>query len=270
MKKPKLTIISSAADMDDIELGNMIRDRFNCMDNLVEMVVRGHEDKLIISGATGVGKSFKLEKRMKEARENGEVNKFTQKKGTMSALGLYKEIYNHRMVGDVLLLDDIDVFDSERKLDVLKSVMDTGDDKVVSWASTTAELSKDNIPTSFNFEGSLVFITNKDFDDLILKDNELTPHLKAMMGRASYLDLCVHSNKAILIRIKQLLNETNMAQYHSITPQEEKSIVDWLEGNQEQLRELSIRTVLKLAKYMHGCHDWESIAEMTLLKNSNI
>ena len=267
-KRPTLTVISSPEDMSEVELAAEIRKGFDMMATLTEFAIRGYEDALIISGASGIGKSHDMLKRMNIALERGEINKFTQRKGNMSALGLYKELYNHRRVGDVLLLDDIDVFDNEKKLDILKSVMDFGTEREVTWGTATTELTKEDIPTTFKFEGTCIFITNKDFDDLITKNNELTPHLKAMIGRATYLDLCVHSNKSVLIRIKQLFEDTDIAEQNDITPAEESLILDWLEENQDQVRELSIRTVLKIARNMHVCGEyWESLSEKTLFKS---
>ena len=253
------------------ELGAKIKKNFEMMNRLIEMVVRSDVNSLIISGAPGIGKSYGLETRMNKALLRGEIAKFTQVKGKMSALGLYATLYEHRDCGDVLLLDDVDVFGCETSLDLLKAVLDSGDVRTVNWSTASSWLEQQEIPRKFNFNGSIVFLTNIDFDKQIKRGSNLAPHLSAFLGRSTYLDLAIHSNKAILVRIKQVVEETNMLEKHGIDEEQKILMLEWLDLYYDQLRDLSIRTILKLASYMHGAPDaWIDIAETTMLKPNSI
>jgi hypothetical protein len=258
-------------EMSDAELEFAIRTNFEVMTELTELLVGGHVQSLIVSGASGIGKSFEMIKRLDQAVDNGEIESFKQLKGDMSAVGLYAALYENRHAGCVLVLDDLDVFDDKTSLDLLKAVLDTNKTKEVSWNKASSWLEKQGIPNDFSYQGTCVFLTNIDFNAEINRKSSLTPHLKAFLGRCSYLDLGIHTNKAVLVRIKQVLTETSMAVDNDITEEEQELIIEWLEMFQDQLSELSLRTVLKIAGYMAGSPSkWIDIAEVTLLRNQSM
>jgi hypothetical protein len=256
---------------NDIVLGDKIKKNFEAMATLTEMVVRGHVNSLIVSGAAGIGKSHGVETRMNKALLRGEIAKFTQVKGKMSALGLYAVLYEHRDCGDVLLLDDVNLFDCETSLDILKACLDTGDTRSVDWGTASSWLEQNDIPRHFGFSGAVIFLTNVDFDRQIQKNNNLTPHLKALLGRSTYLDLGIHTNKAIFMRIRQVIEGTAMLNKNNIDEEQKLLMIEWLEIYYEQLRDLSLRTILKLASYMQGSPEgWIDLAEITMLKNKSM
>lgn len=258
-----------AAPAED-ELSVRIARRFDIMSKLTEFVIKGDLRSLIISGAAGIGKSYNLEKRLNQAYEREEINAFTILKGKISAISLFQQLFLHKNKGDILVLDDIDViFQDEVSLNLLKGALDTGDVRRLSWLTASQWLEEQGVDQSFEFEGACVFITNLDFDRLMERGSNLAPHFKALISRSIYLDLGIHTNKEILTRIKQVVNGTSMLDIHGIDNTQKGMMMDWMEDNYENLRELSLRSILKLAAFMKGDpNGWMDIAEATMVRNS--
>ena len=256
--------------MNDDELGLLIKQRFDVMDQLTEFVVQGAVSSVIISGAAGIGKSFNLGERLEKAIDDSEINQYDFLKGRMSAIALYAQLYEYRTRGDILVLDDTDdVFKDETSLNILKAVLDTGDVRKVSWNTASPWLEEMGVPNSFEFEGAIVFLTNMDFDKMIERQNPIAAHLKALMGRTNYLDLGIHTNHEIMIRIKQVIGTSSMLDQHDITDQQKVDMMVWLEGHYEEMRELSLRTILKLASFIKGDpKGWQVIAKATMLRHT--
>jgi hypothetical protein len=267
MDKP-VTAVAEVMSPEMRELDRRIKLRFDIMDKLTEFTIQGHVRAMIISGAAGIGKSYNLERRLNKAIDNAEINQFTILKGKISAIALFQQLYLHRERGDILVLDDIDViFQDETSLNLLKAALDTGDRRHLVWLTASAWLEEQGVDQEFDFEGACVFITNLDFDRMIERGTNLTPHFSALISRSTYLDLGIHTNKEILIRIKQVVNGTSMLDIHGIDNIKKGLMMEWMEDNYENLRELSLRTILKLASFMKGDPDgWQDIAEATMIK----
>jgi hypothetical protein len=252
------------------KLDALISRRFDIMSQLTDMIVGGDVRSLIISGAAGIGKSYNLEKRLNQAIDNQEINQFTILKGKISAIALFAQLFEHRNKGDILVLDDIDViFQDETSLNLLKGALDTGDVRHLVWLTASEWLAEQGVDQAFDFEGACVFITNLDFDRMMERGTNLAEHFKALISRSIYLDLGIHTNKEILTRIKQVVNHTTMLDVHGIDGVQKGLMMEWLEDNYENLRELSLRTILKLSAFMKGdAQGWQDIAEATMIRNS--
>jgi hypothetical protein len=262
---------AKAAETPVDELDTLIARRFDIMEKLTNFVVEGNVRSMIISGAAGIGKSYNLDKRLNQAIDNAEINQFSVIKGKVSPIALFQQLFEHRNKGDVLVLDDIDViFQDETSLNLLKGALDTGDVRRLSWLTASDWLEEQGVDQVFEFEGACVFITNLDFDRMVERGSNLTPHFRALMSRSIYLDLAIHSNKEILTRIKQVVNTTSMLDVHGIDGVQKAMMMEWMEENYENLRELSLRTILKLAAFMKGDpKGWRDIAEATMVRNNS-
>jgi len=266
LDKPVTAVAQLSPEMQ--ELDRRIKQRFNIMEKLTEFTISGHVRAMIISGAAGIGKSYNLETRLNKAIDKAEINQFTILKGKISAIALFQQLFNHRERGDILVLDDIDViFQDETSLNLLKAALDTGERRHLVWLTASAWLEEQGVDQEFDFEGACIFITNLDFDRMIERGTNLAPHFQALISRSTYLDLAIHTNKEILVRIKQVVSETSMLDVHGIDDYKKGLMMDWMEDNYESLRELSLRTILKLAAFMKGDPaGWQDIAEATMIK----
>ena len=240
-----------------------IAERFTIQEELIEGVVNGFITSLIIAGAAGVGKSYAVENRLKEAAYDGEIVSVKSLKGRTTGIGLYEMLWENREPGQVLVLDDIDsVFQDENALNLLKAALDTSLVREISWNTMT----NTKAPSMFQYEGAIIFITNLNFDRMIAKDNRMTPHYQALLSRSLYLDHKVHSLAEIFIRSEQVVGKSNMLDKLDLEDEMRDQLMGWITSNYQSMRELSLRTVIKLAGIMQSSENWERTAVVTLLK----
>jgi len=259
---------TTTVDISDQELSDIILDRFNTLDDMTCGIINKDIRALIVSGAPGVGKTFTLVQALKQAVEEGSISKYTVLSGTASALGLYEALWNHREEGEVLLVDDTDsIFYDSDPLNILKAALDSGDTRTITWATDSRFLRQEEIPKSFEFNGSVVFISNEDFDKRIEKEDKISKHLEALMSRCMYLDLAIHSNRAIMLRIKQVVFGSDMLDKKGCSEEQKRLIISWMEQHIDQFRLLSIRTADQIASLIRmQPKNWERTAKSTLFK----
>ena len=103
---------------------------------------------------------------------------------------------------------------------------------------------------------------------MIARGSRLAPHFEALVSRSHYLDLGMKTNDDYVVRIKQVVREHNMLGDAGFSSSEENSLIDFIVENQDKLRELSLRMVLKLANLMRiDPSDWKSLARSTCFKH---
>lgn len=245
----------------------MIRERFGVLEILADGVANKNIRSLIVAGAPGVGKTFTLEQKLVAAEKAGKVQSLDVVKGSISAIGLYVRLWENRDSGQVIVLDDIDsVFGDEETMNLLKGALDTTQTRRISWAKASSFLRDNDIPNSFDYNGQIVFITNTDPDAVIAKGGKLAPHMNALLSRSVFLDLCIHDAKSIMVRVEQVLADSNMLRDLELTKTQAADIVGWMNQNIESLRSVSLRTVIQLAGFIKTTDNWTSLASATMLK----
>jgi hypothetical protein len=243
-----------------------IAERFEVLSMLAEGVVSGNIRSIICSGAPGVGKTYTLEKRLAAAKPSGEINDVEFIKGTISPIGLFLKLWENREQGDVLVLDDIDsVFGDEEAMNILKTALDTSKKRCISWIKDSSYLRDNDIPDTFEYQGQIVFLTNLNLDAQVQKGGRMANHMGALLSRACYLDLGIHTPEQILLRIEQVLETTAMAKENKIKDSQVVEITKFMKDNVAALRSVSLRTVLQIASYMQTTADWQKLARATLL-----
>lgn len=242
--------------------------RFAAMETLTESVIAGTIRALILSGAPGIGKTYSLQKALEKAVQDGHLKAVNEVRGRVSAIGLYAELYKNRAKGEVTILDDADgIFADDVALNVLKAALDSGDVRTLKWTTATPWLGDNSIPNVFDYEGTVVFVSNLDFDRLIARNSNIAEHLKALISRSIYLSLGVHTIAEVMTRVEYVARETPLLEQHNINPEQREEILAWLWANYENLREVSIRTLLKLATFMNTAGaNWKHIASVTQLR----
>lgn len=255
------------------QIGLDITERFDAMNTLTSGVLSGAIRSVIISGAPGVGKSYELIKKLDIAEQAGKVD-YIRVSGAISGIGLYKTLYNYRNKNCVVVLDDVDrIFGDEDALNVLKAALDTNKKRVITWMTETRALKDDDIPTSFEFAGAVVFITNMHFDKLIASGSKIAPHISALMSRSIYLDLGIHTNREIMIRIEQVIANGNIFEDDDIqlSTAQKNDIIQWVRDNHHHMRSLSLREVLHLGNMVRAdAKNWKQLAAVTQLRKSFI
>ena len=249
----------------DEQIHARIGDRFEILDILTESCIVGNSRALIVSGAPGIGKSYGVEKALRSHDSSGESYEIV--KGYTRPTGLIKMLYRYRHSHNVLVFDDADsVFQDDIGLNILKCVADTTERRIVSWLSEGSlidEETAERIPRSFEFNGSVLFLTNLDFEALIARGHKIAPHLEALVSRAHYLDLSLKTRRDYLIRMRQVLNQGMLS---DLSFEERSDVITFLEQNYERMRELSLRAAIKLGALRKSTDRWLKIAEVTMLK----
>jgi len=253
----------------DEEIDARISERFEILSDLVDGAISGDIRAMIVSGPAGLGKSFTVDRALTEWDPN-ETN-HTVISGYVKATGLFKTLYQYRNKGQVIVFDDADsIFFDDTSLNLLKAVCDTSDRRRVSYLSEGSlidEETAERLPKTFDFEGTIIFITNYDFDAMIDRGHKLAPHLNAMMSRAHYIDLTMKSKRDYLIRIKQVIELGLFTKTDSaiqLSAQEQADVVDFIESNVNKLRELSLRMAIKLGALRKSKPaKWKNVARVT-------
>jgi len=257
--------------LSDEEIRIAQRKLFSIVDRMVQGVISGSVRAMVISGPPGIGKTYGTEYALESAEADGKI-RFTSMRGYSRASGLYKLLYENSDKNSVLLIDDADnIFNDDVSMNLLKTALDTSHRRVISWRSEktfTTDLG-DEIPRSFEFKGSVIFITNLNFEKIVRRGGSMAPHMEALMSRSFYVDLNMDSDRERLIRIFDVLENSDMPTIHSITGEQVQMIKGFLQKNLTKMRELSLRSVVKLVgiiRFAGSNDDFERVAEVTCLK----
>ena len=255
----------------DEETIERLRERFEMLEDMTRATKKGDVRAMIVSGPPGVGKSFGVEKVLGKhdliATLGEKPPKYQVVKGAMSAIGLYCKLYNYADKDNVLVFDDCDsVFSDELSLNILKAALDSKKNRTIHWNTDSFKLRNEGVPDSFEFKGSAIFITNIKFDNV--KSKKMRDHLEAIESRCHYIDLTIDTEREKMLRIKQITKDGMLHEYQ-LGDQVEEDIVDYVDINKKKLRELSLRTVLKIADLAKAFPDrWEAMAENTVMRRA--
>ena len=122
------------------------------------------------------------------------------------------------------------------------------------------------IPRQFQFDGTIVFISNLDFDAIADKGGKLAPHLQAMISRSHYIDLAMKTRRDYLIRMKQVIKEGLLSK-RGLSKSQERKVVRFIEKNQDYIREFSLRIAIKLGDLIkRNERTFEKMAKVTCCK----
>ena len=243
--------------------------RFSILDEMAEAVSTSKVRAMIVSGPPGIGKSFGVERALEKQNMfqdiAGSQRKFEVVKGAMSAIGLYKKLYEHSAKGHVVCFDDCDaILYDDLALNLLKAALDTGKKRTLHWNTESRTLMAEGMPNSFEFFGGVIFITNIKFDNV--KSKKLQDHLQALQSRCHYLDLTIDSMRDRMLRIRQICR-AGMLEKYGMPADEEEQLIQFVFKNKHKLREISLRMVLKIADLWKMSPDrYQMLAEQTCMR----
>ena len=255
----------------DAEIKDRMRQRFDIADEMTRAVKKGDIRAMIMTGPPGVGKSFGVESVLAkhdmfaDIANDSKLKKYEVVKGAMSAIGLYKKLYEFSDKKCILVFDDCDsVLLDDLSLNILKAALDSGKKRTICWNTDSRLLRAEGVPNSFEFKGGAIFITNIKFENV--KSKKLQDHLAALESRCHYLDLTIDTEREKILRIEQIV-EDGMLKDYEFEQYTVDEIITFIKDNKKKLRELSLRMVLKLAdlkKSMPG--NWRAVAEVTCMR----
>lgn len=187
-------------ETDDPELA------FKKMEGYVKMVIKGINPSLILCGAPGVGKTFRVRQTLKAAGYVEEKNLFTIK-GKCTPRRLYLALYDYKDKGDIVLIDDADGLVGPKApedcINILKGALDSTSEKegrLITYgvAGKITDDDGNELPKRFYYNGSVIIITNYNAGSLDT----------ALRGR-SYIQDIHFSTESVLKLIKILMPNLN-------------------------------------------------------------
>jgi hypothetical protein len=259
-----------AVEATDEEVMARIRGRFEILDEMTKAAVAGDVRAMIVSGPPGVGKSYGVEKIVEAAclfdKISGKRLRAEVVKGSATPIGLYQTLYKYSDKNCVLVFDDCDsILLDDVSLNLLKGALDTGKKRKISWLSESSTLRREGIPDQFNFNGTVIFITNLKFDKM--KSQKLRDHLDALQSRCHYLDLTLDTMRDKLLRIRQIANDGQLFEEYEFDTETQDEIIDFMCHNATRFREMSLRMAIKIADLRKSFPlKWKEMATVTCMK----
>ena len=258
----------------DDQIMDRLAMRFDILEDMTRAVKKGDVRSMIVTGPPGVGKSFGVEKVLSkhdvfaDVANDSKLKKYEVVKGAMSAIGLYKKLYEFSDKKNILVFDDCDsVLLDDLSLNILKAALDSGKKRMIHWNTDSRLLRQEGVPNSFEFKGGAIFITNIKFDHV--KSKKLRDHLEALESRCHYLDLTIDTQREKLLRIKQVIRDAGMLDAYELEDAAKQEVVEFINANAERMRELSLRMVLKVADIRVSMPErWQAVVEVTCMRNA--
>jgi hypothetical protein len=174
----------------------------------VRLVARQITNGLFVNGPGGLGKTMTI---MRTLAHEG--TKPTLLNSHITPLSLFQKLYDNRN-GRIIFLDDADsAYSNMAILGLLRSALWGQGRRIVTYSSTQLP---DNLPSSFEFAGRIIFCANK-----IPQKNEA---FKAVLSRVDTFHLTATNDE--LIELMRSLAQTG---YQSLSSDQCYEVVDFIE-----------------------------------------
>ena len=239
-----------------------INERFGFVSDMVTMLANGAQASVVVTGPGGLGKSFTVSKTLDACgfKDISTLDDFTVGtviktnkafrviKGYSTPKGLYRTLYENR--DGVIVFDDCDsVLKDPVSLNLLKGALDSYSKRIISWR---ADIRDEDLPTTFEFKGRIVFISN-------LASTQID---QAIITRSMAVDLSMTRQQKIE-RMRHLLDSGEfMPEFDKATKSDAMSLIDRL---QDKVKELSLRTLIQVTKIRKSAGtNWANLAEYTI------
>ena len=253
----------------DEDIEQYLEERFSSMRDFVDMVATKDCRALVLSGPAGIGKTFSIQGSLDQLEQDDQVT-FTRIAGYARPTALFKTLYANRFENCVIVMDDIDsVLLDETSLNILKGATDSSDKRIITWGSEYEFTDEDGekIPKTFEFKGNVIIITNLSLDEMIAKGTKIAEHLAAIRSRAIYVSLQMKNYRYYLVHIRNVVYKHGMLD--NLSFEERVEVMSYVEDNLQKFRDMSLRTVLKIAAMRKAQPDrWLTLAKVTCFRNS--
>lgn len=147
---------------------------FKKMGVYIKSVIKGLQPGVILCGAPGVGKTYRVKQYLKAAGYNEGHNLYTIK-GTETPRQLYIDMYNFRENGKIIMIDDADALVGpkapEIAINLLKAALDSTSDeegRLISYKVSGDLVDEEGIqiPKRHYYNGQIIILTNYSLGQL--------------------------------------------------------------------------------------------------------
>lgn len=245
--------------------------RFADMENYVKMVLKGIQPSLIVTGAPGVGKTYRITNLVKQSSAAKKGNYYIIK-GKCTPGKLYQTLFDYHEPDDILIIDDADdIITDPLSINLLKAACDSSDERIVSYGTSKAPTADGNMvelhpdwewdrkelngkeyvfyPPSFTYEGRIIIITNMNAGQLDT----------ALRNRSFICDLAFTTEEVLGI-VHSLMPAIMPGKIESTS---KIKAYDYLQelAQQGKNMEISIRSFTTVAKIYDCCGSDDSSAQ---------
>ena len=121
--------------------------------------------------------------------------------------------------------------------------------RTIGWRKEARWLEENGIPDRFDFAGSVVFLTNIDFETLIASGRRDAEHFKALIDRSMYLCLTLRTRRDFMIRIRQVSEGERgmLATEYGLDAVACEEVLEFIAEHQSRFYNLSLRLVGQVA-----------------------
>jgi len=233
----------------DVHINNLerpllanVNERFDYFRQLTTLTMEGKLYSLIVSGEGGIGKSHMIGELL-EFMSLKEEKDYLYIKGFSTAKALYNLLKEH--AEKLVIFDDCDnIMTDAIGQNILKAVLDTTKSRRVSWLTDLGE-------SSFVFQGSAIFLTNKNKDKIP----------QALISRSLVVDLYMTPEEKIE-RMRYLVPTLDAGA--SLTADEKNAVLDVIDKYKGTIHDLNVRTVVKALLVYENTKDMDIVRYQVL------
>lgn len=244
-----------------------INERFDFLAELTNMVIDGTAVSLLITGQGGLGKSFTVNSCIKAAgltyttdfQNEGDEEEDSDPtlntadvhviKGFSTAKGLYRTLWENN--GKLVVFDDCDsILKDANALNLLKGALDSSDERWISWSAEARF--NDDLPRKFLFTGRIIFISNKNQEDI---DG-------AIKSRSLRVDVSMTRSEVVERMSVIAFSDSFMPE---VSVEMKRDAISFIDEVKEQATNLSLRELISVVKIRESAGDkWKRLALYTL------
>ena len=217
---PQFKMMAKSAKTDE-QRSNMINLFYNEIANRVTDAITNRRH-LILWGDPGSSKSS-IVKSVANQHEGCVIHK-----NKLSALQFVELLYNNRSQGSTVILDDCDSWWSDKDIhSTLMSATDTTDPQV-QWNQNSDILKRKGIPSNFNFNGTIIIITNTP---MIKRPESIRPQdvkVNQLVSRMSPFCANLPDNNWNLLAIRAWHSAGQIQCFEDVSEQHQTDIVEFL------------------------------------------
>lgn len=219
---------------------------FKKMKHYINMIVKGLQPGLIISGGAGIGKTFTIKQELEKVHHLVPDRDYIRIAGYMTPGQFFKKLFEYKSPHKIVWVDDCDsVVNDETGANILKAALDSSDERIISYDTAHSgekPSKKDNstngVPSRFKYEGNIIFTTNKPLKKL---DD-------AFKNRTFIQDIHLN-NSQVLGRVKGIMDDMSIANVSTLAKEKAYKFLDNLVKKEEGLDDcISIRTFMGCAR----------------------